>query len=139
MKKVVVALIVAVFAVGGLLLAVKLNKKDATVTPAKTADSSMADMDNNSSSEDNTPQAASKVTIESFAFAPKSIQVKKGTTVSWVNNDSAAHTVTGDSGGPDSQSLSKGDTYTFTFDTVGTFPYHCAIHPDMTGTVTVVE
>jgi len=77
------------------------------------------------------------VTIKGFAFDPASISVTVGTTVTWTNEDGTAHTVTFDSGGVDSGHLATGATYSRTFDAPGTFAYHCAIHPSMTGTVTV--
>lgn len=87
------------------------------------------------------PTATNSVTIENFAFSPANITVKKGTTVTWTNKDSTAHTVTENDGknGPDSSSLDQGKSYSFTYDTVGTFKYHCSFHPNMVGTVTVTE
>jgi heme/copper-type cytochrome/quinol oxidase subunit 2 len=41
--------------------------------------------------------------------------------------------------GPDSDLLSPGQSYSFTFNQAGTFHYHCKIHPEMTGTVTVTD
>jgi plastocyanin len=79
------------------------------------------------------------VTISNFAFAPTTITVHKGTTVTWTNEDSVAHTVTGDNGGPSSGDLGQGVTYSYTFNTVGSFPYHCAIHTYMKGTVVVIN
>lgn len=85
------------------------------------------------------PVQTSKVTINNFAFNPASMSVKVGTTVTWTNNDSTIHTITGDSSGSalKSQTLQPGDTYSFTFNQAGAFPYHCSIHPNMRGTVTV--
>jgi amicyanin len=84
-----------------------------------------------------TAQGAS-VEIKNFAFDPKTVTVKVGQTVTWTNQDSAAHTVTGD-GGIDSGDLSKGKSYSKTFDTEGTFDYHCTPHPQMTGQVIVQQ
>lgn len=87
------------------------------------------------------PQAATptthNITIKNFAFSPASITVKKGDTIVWINNDTMGHTVTGNNGGPASPTITINGAYSFTFNDVGTFPYHCAIHPSMTGTVTV--
>ena len=81
-----------------------------------------------------------KVAIASFKFAPATLTVKKGTTVIWTNEDSVAHTVTSDTGSElGSELLGKGASYAYTFDTVGSFPYHCAPHPNMKATVTVIE
>ena len=71
-----------------------------------------------------------------------------GTTVRWTNNDAIAHTVTsGISDGSvgtadgifDSSFLNDGDTFVYTFEEVGEFPYFCTPHPWMIGTVTVTE
>ncbi len=81
-----------------------------------------------------------QVTIQNFAFSPSSISVQKGSTVTWTNRDNTAHTVTGNtSGGPASGHIQPGKSYSFTFNSAGTFPYHCAIHPEMTGKVTVTN
>lgn len=108
------------------------------------SDNNMAGMNmssSQSSSNTSQAQATDKVTIRNFAFSPAAITVKKGTTVTWTNQDSTAHTVTESDSqdGPKSDNLAQGASYTFTFNTTGTFKYHCLIHPDMIGTVTVTE
>jgi Cupredoxin-like domain len=60
-----------------------------------------------------------------------------GQSVRWTNQDGAAHTVTADDGAFDSGSLAGGKSFSFAFDRVGTYAYHCNIHPGMKGTVTV--
>lgn len=76
------------------------------------------------------------VAIQNFAFSPSTITINKGDTVVWTNMDSAVHTVTSDSGSElASSSLGNGQTYSHTFNTAGTFNYHCAIHPMMKATV----
>jgi plastocyanin len=79
------------------------------------------------------------VAIQDFAFGPADLTVAVGDTVTWTNNDSAPHTVTSSSGPTsfDSGNLATGGTFSFTFDTAGTYAYFCEIHPDMTGTITV--
>jgi plastocyanin len=81
--------------------------------------------------------AGTAVEIKDRAFNPSDLSVKVGAKVTWTNNDSIGHTVTFDTGGNKSDTLSNGATYDFTFTTAGTFPYHCSIHPDMTARVTV--
>lgn len=76
-------------------------------------------------------------TISNFSFQPKTITIKVGDTVTWKNNDSAAHTVTADNGSFDSGSIGRGGTYSRTFTQTGTYPYYCSLHPNMTGTVIV--
>ena len=77
-------------------------------------------------------------------FAPDTLTVSKGTTVSWTNGDSTLHTVT--SGSPesgasgtefDSSYLAAGKTFQHQFSTSGTFDYYCTLHPYMKGKVVV--
>jgi plastocyanin len=85
------------------------------------------------------PVTGNAVSISGFAFSPASLTVKAGTTVTWTNKDSDAHTVTSQgTGGPlGSVALSTGQSYSFTFTKPGTYAYLCTIHPFMTATVTV--
>lgn len=82
------------------------------------------------------------------AYDPLEITIPAGTTVRWVNQDSVAHTVTsGESDGTtgeadgifDSGFLEEGDTFVYTFDEVGEFPYYCTPHPWMSGRVIVTD
>ena len=77
------------------------------------------------------------VTIVDFAFEPATIGVSAGATVSWTNTGQVVHTVTADNGAFNSGEMSPGATVTGTFNTPGTYTYHCSIHPDMTGTLIV--
>ena len=71
------------------------------------------------------------------AFNPGDSEVAVGTTVTWTNTDTVSHTSTSDASGWDSGIISPGRQFSFTYQTAGTFPYHCAIHPGMVGTITV--
>lgn len=78
------------------------------------------------------------VAIQNFAFSPATLTIAKGTTIKWTNKDSTAHTVTSDtSAWHDSGSLAQGASFSFTFNKVGTFAYHCSIHPFMTAKIIV--
>lgn len=77
------------------------------------------------------------VTISGFSFNPQSLQVAKGATVTWTNNDSTEHTVTSDDNLFDGGLLASGATFSYTFNQAGTFNYHCKIHPSMTAKVVV--
>ena len=83
---------------------------------------------------------AAEVDIPDISFAPDSLTVKAGTTVTWTNSDDIPHTVTKD-GGPgadfDSGNLAPGDTFEQTFDAKGKVDYLCQIHPGQEGSVTV--
>jgi plastocyanin len=75
------------------------------------------------------------VAVLGRSFAPETLVVEEGTTVTWVWEDTSAHDVVGD--GFDSGIQSTG-TFTFTFGASGTYPYVCTLHPGMDGTVIVV-
>lgn len=77
------------------------------------------------------------VTIKGSAFDPATVTIKVGETVTWTNQDSPTHTVVGDNNEFKSGNLATGATFSFKFDTAGTYAYHCSIHPSMTGTVIV--
>ncbi|HRF28259.1 MAG TPA: cupredoxin family copper-binding protein [Candidatus Saccharibacteria bacterium] len=81
-----------------------------------------------------------KVEISNFSYSPSVIRVKVGTKVTWTNKDTVQHNVVGDDlkdlSGP---LLATNKSYSFIFDTVGTYGYHCAPHPDMKGTVLVTN
>jgi len=78
------------------------------------------------------------VAIQSYAFAPSTITVARGTTVIWTNQQAGIpHTVISDTNAFGSGTLNTGVSFRFQFNTPGTFRYHCSIHPSMHGTVTV--
>jgi plastocyanin len=79
-----------------------------------------------------------QVAMEGIKFNPASVTVSAGDTVTWTNDDSVGHDVTGDgfkSGDPGA--MQNGDTFEHTFDKAGTFDYVCTVHPGMEGSVTV--
>lgn len=88
-----------------------------------------------------TPVTGTTVAIKNFAFAPGTLTVKAGTTVTWTNQDTDAHTVTSQkAGGPlRSPALGTGKSYSYTFTKAGSYAYLCTIHPFMTATVTVTQ
>lgn len=71
------------------------------------------------------------------AYSPSPLTVGVGSAVTWVNNDSVAHTSTSNGGTWNSATIAPGGRFTFTFQSAGTYTYHCTIHPGMTGTVVV--
>ncbi|MBV2359006.1 cupredoxin family copper-binding protein [Thalassococcus sp. CAU 1522] len=79
--------------------------------------------------------AAATVTISGFAFQPAMLTIEVGTSVTFVNADSAPHTATGQ--GFDTGRLGRGDEATLTFAQPGTYDYVCRFHPAMTGRITV--
>ena len=101
------------------------------------------------------------ITVKNFAFTPASLEIAKGTTVTWTNEDTFPHTVTTGIAPPTFPplpsgasptpfpSLASGDgrvnsgpieptkTFSFTFNEAGTFNYFCGVHPAMLATITV--
>jgi plastocyanin len=72
------------------------------------------------------------------AYAPNPVTIASGTTVTWTNNDSVAHTSTSDTSGVfDSGSIAAGGKFSFTFQNKGTLTYHCTFHAGMVGTIVV--
>ena len=75
-------------------------------------------------------------------YIPSSIVIESGNEITWVNEDSAFHSVTsGFYDAPtnlfDSGHMDPFESYTLTFDEKGTFDYFCTLHPWMMGQVTV--
>lgn len=77
-----------------------------------------------------------EVFIQGMAFNPSTITVAAGTTITWTNKDGYAHTVTSDTNLFNSGNIGSNGTFSFTFATAGTYPYHCIIH-GMTAKVVV--
>jgi plastocyanin len=73
-----------------------------------------------------------------YSFSPDKLTVTKGTKVTWTNKSDAPHTVTSDDNTfTSSGTLKESDTFEMTFNTAGTFKYHCTFHSNMTATITV--
>ena len=78
-------------------------------------------------------------TMQNYLFQPANMQVRVGTTVTWTNQDSVPHSVTFKNGMKDSGLLTQGQSFSYTFNTPGTYQYYCTVHPYMVATVTVVS
>jgi plastocyanin len=77
------------------------------------------------------------VKIDNFSFGPQAITVAAGTKITWTNRDDIPHTVVSTEGVFKSKVLDTDESFSFTFDKPGTYPYFCSVHPKMTGTVVV--
>jgi plastocyanin len=77
------------------------------------------------------------VIAHNFMFAPLTVTVKAGTTVTWTNKDEEPHTVVSLTGLFRSGALDTNDSFSFRFDKPGSYSYICTIHPRMTGTIVV--
>ena len=82
---------------------------------------------------------AEKVEIVEFTYQPDPVTIEAGGKVIWINRDSAPHTATADDGSFDTGTLEEGKLKSESFEDPGSYPYFCEIHPDMRGTVEVVE
>jgi len=78
-----------------------------------------------------------EVKMAGSAFAPATLDIKVGDTITFVNDDEIAHTATAGKGEFDSGTLDPGATFDFTAEQAGTIGYVCNFHPGMTGTINV--
>ncbi|MDB5164101.1 MAG: plastocyanin [Candidatus Saccharibacteria bacterium] len=141
MKRTAAIAIIVIVVIGAVIGILVANRHKSDNKAASSSSSATSSPTSNTST--NTPATSQNaVSISNFSFSPSSITVKKGTKVTWTNKDSTSHTVTPDKPDADfkgSDTLSNGDSYSVTFNTVGTFTYHCNIHSNMTGSVKVTE
>jgi plastocyanin len=70
---------------------------------------------------------------DEFRFVPSQVTIPVGTTVIWVNDERAKHTATADDGLFDSGDQNLGDSFTYTFNAPGRYPYYCRFHGDVDG------
>ena len=80
--------------------------------------------------------APAKIQIANFTFEPQQMEVKAGTTVTWMNGDDIPHTIVS-AGKFRSKPLDTDEAFSFTFTAPGTYEYFCSLHPHMTGTIVV--
>jgi amicyanin len=78
-----------------------------------------------------------EVKIDNFSFAPDTIKVSVGSTVTWTNRDDIPHTVVSTDGVFRSKVRDTDEKFSFTFTKAGTYSYFCSVHPKMTGKVVV--
>lgn len=80
------------------------------------------------------------ILIKSFAFEPANCKVTLGRTLTFVNEDSVPHTATALFNAPvkfDAGEIAANASASIRFDTAASIPYHCEIHPSMTGMIVV--
>jgi plastocyanin len=85
------------------------------------------------------PAGAATKTINIFGstFSPKTTTITQGDTVTWVNRDNANHQILADKAQFVSAILKPKQTFTFTFNAAGTYPYKDELRPALKGTITV--
>ncbi len=85
---------------------------------------------------DNTKQ--NRIEIKDFAFNPKTLTVKSGEKITWINHDDEPHTVVSvEKQFKKSSALDTDQEFTVTAGAPGTYTYFCSVHPKMTGTIVV--
>lgn len=83
------------------------------------------------------PPASPRIEITKHKFSLPTVTVPAGATVTWVNHDDDAHTVTSTTGLFGSPGLDTDDSFSYRFTKPGTYQYFCTLHPLMVGTVVV--
>lgn len=86
---------------------------------------------------DFTASARIVVKVVNYEYSPKTLAIKAGTTVLFVNKDVMTHTVTAFDGSFSSPLIEPGKSWKHTFKKAGKFKYYCQIHPQMRGIVKV--
>ncbi|MDD5193112.1 MAG: cupredoxin family copper-binding protein [Candidatus Nanoarchaeia archaeon] len=132
--------LIIVIILGGFLL-MQVNNKNAAANPKTNGNQQTSPSTTTIGNTPNTTTSTSKtydVKIMNFEFSPSTLTIKKGDKVTWTNQDSVHHTILSDSGTEiNSPSLSSGESYSKTFDNIGSYNYHCSIHPSMKGEIIV--
>jgi len=113
MKKLLPVTVLCIL-IAALLISAGCGKKTKTTTPRTTENA---------------------VKIANFTFSPDTVTVTAGMEITWTNEDSTVHTVTGIDF--DSGEIKPGQSYKHTFSSPGTYDYVCSIHPSMKGKVIV--
>src|SRR4029079_14242296 len=82
-------------------------------------------------------EAAPQVMVDNFSFTPASTSIAAGTTITWTNHDDVPHKIVSTEEKFKSPVLDTDEKFSYRFDTPGTYPYFCSLHPRMTGRVVV--
>jgi len=75
--------------------------------------------------------------MKGSVFSTSSLTIMPGTKITWVNDDNITHTVTADDGSFNSGDMNPGSSFSYTFNMLGIYNYHCVFHAGMTGSVMV--
>ena len=147
----IVAMVLASIIIGGAIIAVQVLENNTNIR--KEIRQWLAGGGSEQDSQERTSSSSSSLTITeegkvvsivgnsgSNSYNPNPIEIKVGDTVTWINNDSSPHTVTSSSKDInfDSDVLRRDETFSFTFDRKGEYPYFCTLHPNMVGTIVVL-
>lgn len=108
-------------------------------TPPETAETTSEPSGGNAAAPSGDAVRSAKVEIIDFAYDPDPVTIEEGGKVTWINRDSAPHTATAEDGSFDTGTLEEGKLKSESFKDPGEYAYICSIHPQMQGTVQVVE
>lgn len=137
-----------------LFLGASCTKKTVTTTvnnaTVANTNTSVANVNANANVNAAAQTTSSSVDVTSSGFSPRTLAVKKGTTVTWTNNSGPRVYVAPDThpthikyrgvwDDDGSGDIANGETYSFTFQTTGTFTFHNHLSSGRTGTITVTE
>lgn len=125
---------------GVVLLAGQQGKQGGTPTPTEAVQEQPSPTEviqEEAATEEAAMTEKASIEIKNFAFSPKTLTVKKGTRITFTNQDSVGHTATSDDGNFGTEILAKGESESVTFDKAGTYTYHCTPHPYMKATIIV--
>ncbi len=84
-----------------------------------------------------TQYSSNTITIQNTAFYPTTLTVKPGTTVTWINKDNETQDIVSNTGIFDSGNLKTNQSYNYTFNQSGSYPFHSTINANLTGTIIV--
>lgn len=80
-----------------------------------------------------------KISILSAKFDPSTLTIVAGDKVTWINNDTTAHSIISDDANSfNSGTINPGGTFSVSFLITGSFAYHCGVHPEVRGVVYAV-
>jgi plastocyanin len=133
-----IAIVIASIIIGGAMVATQVLTSIPNLANDNNVNPGTSDSEQSSS-----PAVEGAVRIVDNAgnnsYSPNPIEAKVGETVTWVNDDTAIHTATSTNGSFDSDILQRGQTFSYTFDKEGEYPYFCTLHPNMVGKLVVIE
>lgn len=128
-------------AIASTLLVILLSLSSCSPNHKATTNQPMAMKEQPQATTSSTPLSSQtadvKVTIRNFKFEPANLAIAVGKTVQFVNVDEEPHTATSTDGDFNSKALDTNQTWNYTATKPGTYPYICAVHPFMKGTLTV--
>lgn len=115
------------------------DEPDPTVQEAQPNPTTAGEAAEDSGSGGAAAQGTVEIVIKDFKFEPETAKVKVGQEVTWRNEDSALHDAFSEKDNLDTPDLKRGETAEFTPEEAGTIEYICSIHPQMKGTLEIVD